>query len=568
MTQATEMTQTTQATQATETTPTTPPSPSPASGLSEVMSRLVLFASAVVALWSASVLSLSGCLTPNCGISSCWFSLVVFPRVGSVFSSAPEAHMLLRSRRANSFLEELKPASMERECVEERCDFEEAREIFQTREATKHFTLTLKSSCFVFYSWSSGRCTQSIVGNVFMLIVFQMGTSVTPTCVFMEPVWICTRPTPAAVTTDTEGRYCDLRETQTATNCSVENGGCDHDCLESDDGLTRRCSCLSGYKLHDDSKKCVPKGSSTCGQLLIGRSSYTKPRDGLLPWMVGGEVGKKGESPWQVIYETGSVECVCVQVLLLNARGRFHCGGVLIGESWVLTAAHCLNNNLKFRVRLGDYERHRDEGSEVTLRVEQTFKHPNYNSRTVDNDIALLRLETPAPFSEFILPICLPGREMAERVLHLNGTPTVVSGWGKDIHDQYSSALNVIKIPTGGPRRLRPPDVPQHHRQRPLRRDPRTDDGRLQGGQRRTHGHSVQKHLVPDRPGFVGRGLRPAGQAGRLHQSVQLQRVDPESASRVGQKSTSTRTPDCLNHLKQSIRSGLLNPQKGLSPAE
>lgn len=44
--------------------------------------------------------------------------------------------MLLRSRRANSFLEELKPASLERECVEEKCDFEEAREIFQTREAT------------------------------------------------------------------------------------------------------------------------------------------------------------------------------------------------------------------------------------------------------------------------------------------------------------------------------------------------------------------------------------------------------------------------------------------------
>lgn len=83
------------------------------------------------------------------------------------------------------------------------------------------------------------------------------------------------------------------------------------------------------------------------------------------------------------------------------------------------------------------------------MKVLKAFKHPNYNSRTIDNDIALLRLETPAPFSNYILPVCLPGREMAERVLHKNGTLTVVTGWGKDNLNSthFSSALNVIKVP-------------------------------------------------------------------------------------------------------------------------
>lgn len=53
------------------------------------------------------------------------------------------------------------------------------------------------------------------------------------------------------------------RAAQTATNCSVDNGGCDHECSESEDGLTRSCSCVTGYKLHDNSRKCVPKGQKT-----------------------------------------------------------------------------------------------------------------------------------------------------------------------------------------------------------------------------------------------------------------------------------------------------------------
>lgn len=55
----------------------------------------------------------------------------------SVFSSSQHAHQVLRLRkRANTFLEELRASSLERECREEICDFEEAQEIFQNVDDT------------------------------------------------------------------------------------------------------------------------------------------------------------------------------------------------------------------------------------------------------------------------------------------------------------------------------------------------------------------------------------------------------------------------------------------------
>ena len=45
-------------------------------------------------------------------------------------------HVLQRARRANSFLEEVKQGNLERECLEETCSFEEAREVFEDAEQT------------------------------------------------------------------------------------------------------------------------------------------------------------------------------------------------------------------------------------------------------------------------------------------------------------------------------------------------------------------------------------------------------------------------------------------------
>lgn len=58
---------------------------------------------------------------------------------------------------------------------------------------------------------------------------------------------------------------------------------------------------------------------------------------------------------------------------------------------WVLTAAHCVRR--KLYVRLGEHNLEVEDGSEIQFRVEFTIKHPKYDKRTVDNDVAMLRLD-------------------------------------------------------------------------------------------------------------------------------------------------------------------------------
>ena len=88
-----------------------------------------------------------------------------------------------------------------------------------------------------------------------------------------------------------------------------------------------------------------------------------------------------------------------------------YCGATLISDTHVLTAAHCLApfKQQDISVKLGEYDFNQaGETGDETFGVAEMRLHAGYNDQTYENDIAIIRLDRPATFSDSIWPICLP----------------------------------------------------------------------------------------------------------------------------------------------------------------
>lgn len=59
-------------------------------------------------------------------------------------------------------------------------------------------------------------------------------------------------------------------------------------------------------------------------------------------------------------------------------------------------------------LRLGDHNRHRNEGTEQNIAASRVIKHPSYDSRRINNDIALIKLSRAANINDRVSPACLP----------------------------------------------------------------------------------------------------------------------------------------------------------------
>ncbi|XP_063635619.1 trypsin beta-like [Cydia splendana] len=137
--------------------------------------------------------------------------------------------------------------------------------------------------------------------------------------------------------------------------------------------------------------------------------------------------GRRGVSSTRRIVSgrNTSIEAVPWQVSLREKTFPI-CGGSVITDLWLLTAAHCLlrAKASDLSVRLGSS--FKTFGGEM-YDVQHSFVHPQYVIKSKVNDVGLVRLYTPLRFSARVLPIRIIGRE---KRLH-SKQAAIVSGWGK-----------------------------------------------------------------------------------------------------------------------------------------
>ncbi|XP_061264496.1 coagulation factor IX [Bos javanicus] len=348
----------------------------------------------------------------------------------TVFLDRENATKILhRPKRYNSGkLEEFVRGNLERECKEEKCSFEEAREVFENTEKTTEFWKQYVDGdqCESNPCLNGGMCKDDI--NSYECWC-QAGF---------------------------EGTNCELDAT-----CSIKNGRCKQFCKRDTDNKVV-CSCTDGYRLAEDQKSCEPAVPFPCGRVsvshiskkltraetIFSNTNYENSSEAEIIWdnitqsnqsfdefsrVVGGEDAERGQFPWQV---------------LLHGEIAAFCGGSIVNEKWVVTAAHCIKPGVKITVVAGEHNTEKPEPTEQKRNVIRAIPYHSYNAsiNKYSHDIALLELDEPLELNSYVTPICIADRDYTN--IFLKFGYGYVSGWGKVFNrGRSASILQYLKVP-------------------------------------------------------------------------------------------------------------------------
>ncbi|TRY73762.1 hypothetical protein TCAL_02555, partial [Tigriopus californicus] len=161
----------------------------------------------------------------------------------------------------------------------------------------------------------------------------------------------------------------------------------------------------------------------------------------LLMRIISGSVTQQHEFPWQA----GLVKTSEIQ----SGSFRPFCGGTLMNDQWVFTAAHCTDRHRYepelLSVVLGEHDvTDRDESVLFISSAKEIIIHESYKRRWVDYDFSLIKLKKRIVFNNmnwYIRPICYP------KQFPINPTrKAIVTGWGAMKSGDYANALNKVEV--------------------------------------------------------------------------------------------------------------------------
>ncbi|KAF5894843.1 coagulation factor X-like, partial [Clarias magur] len=311
-----------------------------------------------------------------------------------VFLDQKEAsEVISRQKRANEGNEEKTlPHNLERECLEEVCNYEEAREVFQD---------TYRTDIFWSVYIDGDQCENQPCKN-------------------------------GAMCSDSVGGYdCICKSGFTGVHCETDqtvcvidkNKGCSQFCKPGYQSY--ECSCAWGWKLQQK-EKCIPAVSFPCGK-VSSLSQWDSRQSSNMRSEYEGLDCNAEECPWQA--------------LLRNSASRGFCSGVIVKENFVLTTAQCARKHDDFQVAVGKRVTSSEVG-EQTLYVKQVYVHPLYLQDKPENDLAVIKLRDNIVFKKKVVPACLPERDFAESVLMSGDYMGVVTGWKDAFEFQGNLRLN------------------------------------------------------------------------------------------------------------------------------
>jgi len=182
---------------------------------------------------------------------------------------------------------------------------------------------------------------------------------------------------------------------------------------------------------------------STCGFRSVRPPQVTlyNQSPNLAPFFYAAQV-----QPYIVNGETAIPHEFPFMAALMNLNRQF-CGGSLIDDNHILTAAHCVAHMSKYdvqnlRVRLGDHniKDGTSDGTTVEKRVKRVIRHKGFSSSTLWNDVAILTLEDDVRYGPNIQPICLANgnRKYVDNIV-------TVAGWGT-LREGGSQPSNLMKV--------------------------------------------------------------------------------------------------------------------------